>query len=251
VSSSAQSPRIGLRRTGPIAYVTLGTGARRNALTSMDWVALRDAFVSLSGDDQLAVVVIRGAGSTFSAGSDISEWAGADESEVEQSFARMEQAFQSIEKLPAPAIAVVEGVAAGAGCELALACDLQLAARSAQIGMPIARLGILISPAFTARLLALAGPSVTREALYTGRLLPGAEAAEIGFATRVVDDDRLDAEVDHVVSAIVAQPIVAVRAAKAAVGEFLFRDRRAADHAAVDHPEFARGVRTFLAARSG
>lgn len=247
----SSAPRVAVRRDGTVAYVTLGTGERRNALTSSDWAMLARAFVAMAADDDLAAVVVRGAGSTFSAGSDIREWADASPLEVDRSFVCMERAFQAIEGLPAPVVAVVEGVAAGAGCQLALACDLQLVARSARLGMPIARLGILVTPAFSARLSALAGPAVARDLLYTGRFLSATEAAEAGLATRLVDDDALEAEVDALVASIARQPIVAVRAAKASVGALLapLRASAAGMQAPVDYAEFARGVHDFLGSR--
>ena len=155
-----------------VADVSVGDGQRGNALSSEDWRELEQTFRHLAEDDQLRAVVVRGQGGTFSAGSDMREWVQADRTDVAQSFAAMEAAFTAIEDLPVPVIAEVEGVAAGAGCQLALACDLRVLADTARIGMPIARLGILVSPSFAARLSVLAGPGVARELLYTGRRRP-------------------------------------------------------------------------------
>lgn len=121
----------------------------------------------------------------------MTDWVDADSAYVEKSFARMEEAFSAIEDCPVPVVAEIRGVAAGAGCQLALACDLRLMADSARIGMPIARLGILASPAFAARMVALTGPSVARELLYTGRLVDARTAVELGLADHQVPEAQL------------------------------------------------------------
>ncbi|MFN2451877.1 MAG: enoyl-CoA hydratase/isomerase family protein, partial [Candidatus Dormibacteria bacterium] len=122
------APGVRLERDGRVARVAVGTGARRNALTSAGWAGVERMFRELAGHEQLRAVVLHGAGGTFSAGSDMREWAEADPAGVEESFARMEAACAAIEALPVPVIAQVAGAAAGAGCQLALACDLQVMA---------------------------------------------------------------------------------------------------------------------------
>jgi enoyl-CoA hydratase/carnithine racemase len=141
-----------------VATVTLGNGRRRNALTRAAWTSLENVVAGLGADPAVRVVVVRGRGGTFCSGSDLTEWAGADADLVEDSFARMESAFRAVEQCQVPVVAAITGVAAGAGCQLALACDLRFIADSAHIGMPIARHGILASPAFAARLSTLVGP---------------------------------------------------------------------------------------------
>ena len=91
----------------------------------------------------------------------------------------LEKALQAIEDLPVPTVAVVEGVATGAGCQLALACDLQLMNGSARIGMPIARLGLLVPATFANRMSLRIGPSRTKDLLYGGRLLTAEQAGAI------------------------------------------------------------------------
>lgn len=231
-----------------VATVTLGSGRRRNALTRTAWTTLEDVVTRLGADPGVRVIVLRGRGGTFCSGSDLTEWAGADADVVEDSFARMESAFRAVERCPVPVVAVVTGVAAGAGCQLALACDLRLAADSARIGMPIARHGILTSPAFAARLSTLVGPALTRELLYTGRLLDAPAAAAAGLVNRVCPDDTLDTVAVRLVAAIGAQPRVAVLAAKQAVTAALAPVRAATEHRptpAVSLPEFRAAVAVF------
>jgi enoyl-CoA hydratase/carnithine racemase len=233
---------------GAVATVTVGDGHKRNALTSAGWVDLERLVRSFGAADGVRAVLIVGREGTFCSGSDIGEWVDASSSFIEESFARMESAFRAIEECPVPVVAAVEGVAAGAGCQLALACDLRFMASSASIGMPIARLGILATPSFAARLVALAGPAVARELLYTGALLSSSDAVAVGLANRVFPDAELRDRVGGVLAAVVGQPAAAVRAAKSSVAAVLGPVRAAADH--VDGPavssEFSAAVRAFL-----
>ena len=181
---------VRVRENGPVAELTVGDGTKRNALTSRAWDNLAQQVRVCGEDGSAGVIVIRGRGDTFCAGSDIGEWLDAEPEFVEESFARMETAFQAIEQCPVPVVAAIHGVAAGAGCQLALACDLRFMASSARIGMPIARLGILASPAFAARMTRSAGPVVAGELLYTGRLLDAADAVRTGLANRCFPDSE-------------------------------------------------------------
>ncbi|MCO5971118.1 enoyl-CoA hydratase/isomerase family protein [Actinoallomurus soli] len=242
--------KIRTQRDVEVAEITVGDGRRGNALASADWRELEQTFRRLALDAELRVVVVRGQGGMFSSGSDVREWVEADVTDVADSFAAMEAALTAIEDLPVPVIAQVEGVAAGAGCQLALACDLQVMAESARIGMPIARLGILVSPAFAARLVVLAGPGVARELLYTGRLVSAAEAMRLGLATRCVPDAELATATRRLVLGITRHPDAAVRAAKHAVGAVLTPAWAAAKAQAGGPPvafeDFQRGIATFL-----
>jgi enoyl-CoA hydratase len=250
------SKKVGLLyRDLGVADVSVGDGRRGNALSSEDWRELEQTFRHLATDDQLRAVVVRGQGGTFSSGSDMREWVQADQTDVADSFAAMEAAFTAIEDLPVPVIAEVEGVAAGAGCQLALACDLRVLAESARIGMPIARLGILVSPSFAARLSVLAGPGVARELLYTGRLVSADEAVRLGLATRSVPAERLASTTRRLVLSVVRHPGSAIRAAKHAVDVALAPTRAAATAQAAGPPvaydDFQRGIMTFLSRDPG
>ena len=215
--SRRDSGMVDVTFDAPIATVTIGTGRRRNALNGDAWKDLAHQIIGVSTHASLGVVVLRGVGDTFCAGSDVTEWVGACAEDVEESFAQMEAAFRAIEICPVPVIAQISGVAAGAGCQLALACDIRVVATSARIGMPIARLGIRPSPAFAARLVRVVGPAVAAELHYTGRLVKGPDAVTTGLANRCVYGELLASTVRDLVEEIVRQPTSAVRAAKEAL----------------------------------
>jgi enoyl-CoA hydratase/carnithine racemase len=251
---STGGPGLGLvqlERAGDIASITVGTGQRGNALSTAGWRELASVARELVGDSEVRAVVIRGHGGTFSSGYDLRDWAVASPDAVSDSFAAMEDAFSSIERIPAPVVAEVAGVATGAGCQLALAADIRIMAANARIGMPIARFGIIVSVPFAARIVAQAGPELARELLYTGRLLSAQEAVERGLVSRCVGADDLANATRRLVGDIAIQPPAAVRAAKQAIREaFAFQMSRAlapmAGSVVTSFDEFRSGVRKFL-----
>lgn len=240
---------VEVRVNGPVGEVTIGSGEKRNAMTGLGWTQVEDRIRELGDTEAVRVIAIRGRGGTFCAGSDMTEWTGAEPDAVEDSFARMEGAFRAVEECPVPVVAEIHGVAAGAGCQLALACDLRFMADTARIGMPIARLGIMASPSFAARMVALAGPSVTRQLLYTGRLLEAQAAVAAGLADRHLSAPMLATATERTLAGIAEQPPAAVRAAKRAVSAALAPVREATrsnDHPAVSMEDFRLGIATFL-----
>jgi enoyl-CoA hydratase len=242
---------VGVSREGPVATVIIGDGTRHNVLGDDGWAELGSVFRSLASDESLRAVVLAGLGASFSAGYDMRAWADVAPGRIDESFMLMEAACTAIEELPVPVVAKVTGIAAGGGCQLALACDLRVFGKRALIGMPIARWGILASPPFAARLSLLAGPGFARDLLYTGRLVGTDEAARFGLVTRAAAEARLDSAVAGLVSAITAHPAAAVRAAKRAVDAGLAPGVESARSAnagpAVEFADFRRGIGSFLA----
>jgi enoyl-CoA hydratase/carnithine racemase len=197
---------VGLVVCDAIARITVGTGRRHNALGRAGWSAIVRAARALATREDVSVVVIEGAGRSFCSGSDITEWHGATPDEVDETFWLMEAALEAVEALPVPSIAAVRGFATGAGCELALCCDLRILSASARMGMPILRLGILPSPAFALRLSAVTGTPAARELLFTGRLVGSEEAARNGLASVVVEDADYRSAVCALARDIAGQP---------------------------------------------
>jgi enoyl-CoA hydratase len=240
---------VEMRVAEGFAEIVVGDGRRHNALHSDGWRRIEQRVQEATARDDVRGIVVRGRAGSFCAGSDLTEWLDADLGHVEESFAAMESAFRAIERCPLPTIADVRGVAAGAGCQLALACDLRFVSGSARIGMPIARLGILVSPSFAGRIVALAGPAVAAELLYTGRLFDAATAVSTGLANRLVPDAEMDAVVADLLRGIRRQPPNALRAAKRALQASLTPVRVATDHRtgfAVSETDFHTGVRSVL-----
>ncbi|PZR79952.1 MAG: enoyl-CoA hydratase/isomerase family protein [Candidatus Aeolococcus gillhamiae] len=248
--SRVMAPQVTRSSGGRVARIVIGPGVRRNALTSAGWAGIERAVGRLATDDSLRVVVIEGASGWFCAGSDIREWDAASMDDVELSFQRMEAACRAVEELPVPVIGKVRGAAAGAGCQLALACDLRVMSDNASIGMPIAVLGILVSVSFANRLTAVAGAAAARELLYTGRMVGAEEAVRLGLANACVRGEDLDRRVDQVIDSILGASGAAVRAAKSAVSAIQAPARVAAGAVAggspVAYDDFSKGVDAFL-----
>ena len=249
--TDAARPRVIMEHDGRVARVVIGSGVRRNALTSAGWAGIEKVMRKLAADDALRVVVLEGASAWFCAGSDIREWTQASADEVELSFARMEAACTAIEELAVPVIAKVRGPAAGAGCQLALACDLRFLSESASIGMPIALLGILVSPAFANRLVVHGGRDVAGEMLYTGRMIGARGGGAAGPGQRLRRRWSGSTPMStRVVDAILHASAASIRAAKVALAGVAAPARAAAVAAGggppVDAQDFRRGVDSFV-----
>ena len=188
---------IELAREDKTAVVTLARPGKRNALTLAMWQGLARLFGELGCDDAIRAIILTGAGSHFSVGADISEFA-AVRSTIAQSVAyeeAVDAASQAISNQPKPVIAAVSGFCLGGGCHLAMACDFRFADRSAEFGIPSARLSIVYGLDSTQRLFALVGVSAAKRILFSGERFGAEEAMRIGFAD-VEADDSLQAAKD-------------------------------------------------------
>jgi enoyl-CoA hydratase/carnithine racemase len=234
-----------------MATITVGTGDRHNVLTTASWRQLARMCRQLAAMTALRAVVIVGAGGTFSAGSDLREWVNADVEGVDESFDAMEAAFAALESVPVPSIAAVRGIAAGGGCQLALAADLRFVSDDALMGMPILKFGIQPPPSFVARLIQAVGPGAAHDLLYTGRLMPAPEAVRAGLASRQVPAAELDAATREAADTIVSLPPTVVRAAKRDFASVMHWFGEADPSAMVSHvvdgDHFHRAIRQFLA----
>ncbi len=180
---------IGLQQEAHVATITIHRPHVRNAMNRAMWVEIRRAFESVSREESdVRVLVVKGAAGNFCAGSDIKEMQGRTTQDAESTFRLVEEALEALEKVPVPVIGALSGVAAGGGCELLLASDLRVAAASARIGMPVARLGITVSPAFIRRLVRAVGESRAGDLLVSGRLIGAEEAYTWGLAHYLVAD---------------------------------------------------------------
>ncbi len=183
---------IGLHRDGAIATITIDRQERRNALNGELCASLTDCLTNL--DSPLAVI-ITGAGTAFCAGADLVTRFGAGDGEggaTDTFRPSFEILLDAIAEFPAPVIAAINGPAIGAGMQLAVACDLRIAAPDAKLAIPGGRLGILLSPANIQRLAQLVGHGLARDFLLTGRQVTGREALQLGLVQRI-DEDALGA----------------------------------------------------------
>ena len=179
---------IQLTTDNGVATITIDRQERRNALNGELCVELTACLATLN--DALAVV-ITGAGTAFCAGADLVNRFGAGDGAggaTDTFRPTFEVLLDSITALDAPVIAAINGPAIGAGMQLAVACDLRVAAPESKLAIPAGRLGILLSPANIQRLAQLVGHGLARDFLLTGRQVTGLEAMQLGLVQRVADN---------------------------------------------------------------
>jgi len=199
-----------------VLTLTLDRPDKRNALSAALIDALHAALERADLDADTRVVVLRGAGRDFCAGADLDELlASADLTLAENEAAarRLGALFTRMRSLPKPVVAVVQGRALAGGAGLVTACDLAVAAASAQLGYPEIQRGFV--PAMVMTLLRRAvGEKVALDLVLTGRMLPAEEARAVGLLTRVVADGELERELSAVVRALVAASATALALTK-------------------------------------
>lgn len=205
------------RSEATIAWVVIRNEAKLNVLNTRVMTDLVAAFAALSANAALRAVVLTGGGQkAFIGGADIDEMVGLDKASAGAFITRLHEVCQSIRDLPVPVIARLNGFALGGGMEVAAACDMRVAARSARFGMPEVQLGIP-SVIEAALLPGLIGWGKTRRLLLLGDLISAEEAARWGFLEGLVDDDALDAAVEEWLEVLLRAGPAAVRAQKALV----------------------------------
>jgi enoyl-CoA hydratase len=210
---------IDIERTDAIAVVTMNRPEALNAFNTAQLEELLAAMRKLGADDSLRAIVITGAGErAFAAGADIKEMEAKSPLEA-KAFAELGHAVcAAIERAPQPTIAAVNGFALGGGCEIALACDIRLAAERAVLGQPEVALGIFPGWGGTQRLPRLIGAGLAKELIFTGRSVNAAEALRIGLVNAVHPAQELLAKARELAGQIAAQGPLAVRHAKVAIG---------------------------------
>ena len=204
-----------LERRDGVATLTLDRPVALNALDAATLRALRAAFRELDDDPGLRALVLTGAGErAFSAGADIAAMA-AMAPEEGAAFSRLgHEAMAAVEALAVPVIGALNGVALGCGLELALACDLLVAAERVRLGQPEINLGLIPGFGGTQRLVRRVGQARARELIYLGRAISAEEALRIGLVDRVVPAERVRAEAAALAAELAGKPPVALRQAK-------------------------------------
>ena len=202
---------------GAVARVTLNRPDRLNSFTAAMHAELRDALANL-GDAR--VVVLTGAGRGFCAGQDLNDRAVAPGEAVdlgETVQACWNPLIRTLTSMPQPVIARVNGVAAGAGANIALACDVVVAAKSAKFIQSFSAIGLIPDSGGTWALPRLVGQARALGLALTGEPLPAEKAAEWGLIWKAVEDDVLDTEVDALASKLASLPPLGLAAIKSIV----------------------------------
>jgi len=217
----ADTPDIVVEERGDdagLVYVHLNRPAKLNALTRAMLERLTEIFRAFAERTDLRAIVLTGTGqAAFSAGTDISELDGLDEAGALETARRGQETCEAIELCPVPVIAAVNGIAAGGGCELALACHLRLAATHATFTLPELKLGMIPAYGGTQRLARAVGHGRALAAMLAGESLTAEEALRLGLVNRVVALEQLPLEAATLAATLSRLAPLAIRACLAAV----------------------------------
>lgn len=205
---------------GGIGWMTFNHPARHNALSLQMWRGIGDILEAWSSDDNVRVVIMRGAGGkAFVSGADISEFDSkranaAQKAEYDAVTNRANRWLATFEK---PLIALIEGYCVGGGLATALAADMRFATPDSRFGIPAAKLGLGYDYPGLAKLARLVGPSRARDILFSARLMDAAEAEHIGLVNFLADRDAIETETVGYARTIAANAPLTVKAVKAAL----------------------------------
>ncbi|OCB58335.1 enoyl-CoA hydratase [Mycobacterium vulneris] len=236
-----------------VVTLTLNRPQAFNALSEAMLTALGDTMDALSRDDTVRAVVLGASGKAFCAGHDLKEMRAEPSTEYyERLFSQCTAMMLSIQRLPVPVIARVQGIATAAGCQLVAMCDLAVASDDARFAVSGVNVGLFCATPGVAL-----SRNVPRKAafemLVTGEFISAEQARVLGLVNRVVPDDALDAEVETVVASIVAKPRVAIAMGKALfyrqidVGiESAYADAGATMACNMMDPSALEGVQAFI-----
>jgi enoyl-CoA hydratase/carnithine racemase len=211
---------VRLEWDGDVATLTVDRPDALNAVNVETLEAMGEA-LETAADEDARVLVLTGAGDAFIAGADIKYMRDLS-AEAAQEWGELgHDVADALEAFPAPTVAAVNGYAFGGGCEMALACDLRVAAESALIGNTEIDLGIIPGWGATQRLPRLVGDETARRMIFLGERLDADSAAEAGLFGEIVPDDDLESVVGELADRLAAQPAFALRTAKQALNQGL------------------------------
>lgn len=202
-----------------IALVTLNRPQSLNAISVKMAQELDQVFDEIDGDDTARVVILTGAGRAFSAGADIKEMMTPGQASIASLLAQGKPLpfFSKIENLGKPVIGAISGVAAGGGCELALACDLRIASTTATFGFGEIKIGVIPTGGGTIKMPRLIGITKAKEMLFLGDPIDAEEAYRVGLVNRVVPPESVLSEAKELAKTLSQRPPLALKAAKSCV----------------------------------
>jgi len=259
-SQSVAAPVLVETREGAIVTLTMNRPERMNALNNELSTALNDSLSRLAADATVNVVILTGSGRAFCAGGDLGAiGAGRAKGDVTELAPILRSGMQAVLRMrtmPQPVIAAVNGAAAGAGMNLALAADIRVAVDTAVFGQNFAKVGLFPDYGGTYFLPELVGKSIAAEMFYTGEMIDAKTALQLGIVNHAVAADALGGEVQKLARKIATGPQVAIRAVKRNVFARDEKEMIAALEREVEeqlkcfHSEdCAEGIRAFLEKR--
>jgi enoyl-CoA hydratase/carnithine racemase len=219
-----------------VGWMIFNNPERHNAISLEMWDAALEIMAGFAADASVRVIVLAGAGGkAFASGADISKF--KDERQEADAVARYQattqKAYDALQSMAIPTIAMIRGYCIGGGTAVAVCCDLRICTEGSTFGVPAARLGLGYGLNRAEPLVALVGPAYAKEMFFTGRQFGAREAEKMGLVNRVVSDDQLESTVDEIARTIAGNAPLTVRCAKLVVGEVL-KDAAQRDVAATE-----------------
>lgn len=197
-----------------IATIKLNRPKVLNAMNKQLWLDVQQALADAARDSEIKVLVITGEGRAFSTGADLKESKTRTIEAYRDYLEELQEASRKIIRFEKPTIAAINGYALGSGYELALACDIRIAAEGAQIGSPEAKVTSSVTGGAFRLVQDLIGPGKARELLFTGDYIDGKEAERIGLVNHAVPLDDLEREVGQMAEKIAANSAVSLKMIK-------------------------------------
>lgn len=206
---------IKVNRADALLTITLSRPEKRNAINRQMLVELDATLASAEDDRGLRALLLRAEGSAFCAGIDLNEAQVLESAPAGE--INLEHLFHRLERFPVPTLAAINGVALAGGLELALHCDLRLAAESARMGMTLARVGLMLPFSFARKLIEIVGAAGAAQLLYTAQTLDARHALALGMLHEVVPDEELAETAEAWAHNVTANAPLSLRAMKAAL----------------------------------
>lgn len=212
--------RITVDVVGNLGRIAIDNPGRHNALSLSMWEAIPPAVAELEANDEVRVIVLTGSeGGAFASGADISEFdvVRADAATSASYEAANAAAFDALRKAEKPTVAVIRRFCMGGGIGLAAACDIRIASEDAVFAIPAARLGLAYPTEAVADVVALIGPSRTKDLFFTAKRIDAATALRIGLVDELVRDDELESAAVAYVARVTSLAPLTQKAVKAAI----------------------------------
>ncbi|MBM4309433.1 MAG: hypothetical protein FJ119_00580 [Deltaproteobacteria bacterium] len=245
-----------LERDAHIALLTFNRPEVLNALNTTVASDALDAVKTVGSDPEVRVLILTGAGRAFVAGADIAEMQSKNAQQARVYSELGHRFMNTLQDLPQPVIAAINGFCLGGGLEVALACDIRIAAEAAQFGLPETILGIIPGWGATQRAARLVGAARTKELIFTGTRIKAAEALGMGLVNRVVPDGELMSTVREMAASMCRQGQTALRRAKQVINRGIELGLDEALRLEIDTfvdlfdtPDRREGMRAFLEKR--
>lgn len=206
-----------------IATVTVNRPEKRNAMDVPTREELRETFETVATDDDVRVIVLRGAGeNSFISGADLSQTAEFDHMDGLEYVTRHAQGlYNYVANVPKPTIAAIDGYAFGGGTEIALACDIRVAQEGIKMGLTEQKVGVMPAGGGTQRLADVVGVGLAKELIFKGAVIDAEEADEIRLVNHVYDEDEFEEEVYGLAEEIAEKSPIALRMAKESINRGL------------------------------